>query len=147
MSHWTNVASCIGLTVTLVGIALPASGQANDEAAINRRVDGLYQSIAKRDVEGYMAALQKDAVRAIGTNVAVGRSAIEPAVTAALAAAGTPIKFTRHSTRLLSPTTAIVHGVTADPSTNRQTGHAIFTLVKEGNDWLIAAFQTASPTP
>jgi len=149
MTRRAGLAACIGLMIAVIALsALPAFAQSSDEVAINRRVDGLYQSIAKRDVEGYMAALQPDAVRAIGTNVAVGRSAIEKVVAAALAAPGTPPKFTRHSTRLLSPTTAIVHGVTDDPNTNRQTGHAIFTLVKEGNDWLIAAFQTAgTPTP
>ncbi len=122
--------------------------QGGDQAAINRRVEGLYEAIAKGDVKAYVAALHKDAVRAIGTNVAVGRPAIEKAVAAALVQGGLPIKFTRHGTRLLSPTTAIVHGATEDASTPPQKGHAIFTLVKEGNDWLIAAFQTATaPTP
>ena len=149
MTRWPGLATCIGLMVAVIALGtLPAFAQSSDEVAINRRVDGLYQSIARRDVTSYMAALQTDAVRAIGTNVAVGRPAIEKVVTAALGAPGTPPRFTRHSTRLLSATTAIVHGVTDDPSTNRPTGHAIFTLVKEGNDWLIAAFQTAStPAP
>jgi len=150
MSQWIRLATPTGLVMSLfvLGIAL-ASGQSGDETAINRRVEGLYQSIAKGDVTGYLAALQQDALRAIGTNVSVGRRENEKAVKAALASGGVPIKFTRHSTRLLSSTVAIVHGSTEDASMKPvQNGHATFTLVKEGNDWVIAAFQTASaPTP
>ena len=49
---------------------------------------------------------------AIGTNIAVGRANIEKAYSEAVGArgGGLQITFTRHATRLLSPTTAIVHG-------------------------------------
>jgi len=134
----------VGACLLLPAFSVQAQEQqSGEQAAINKRVEGLYQALAKGDVKAYVAALHQDAVRAIGTNVAVGRPAIEKAVAAALAQGGVPIKFTRHATRLLSPTTAIVHGSTEDASTPPQKGHVIFTLVKEGNDWLIAAFQTA----
>ena len=52
---------------------------------------------------------------------------------------GIEINFRRDETRLLSPTTTIVYG--AYMVTSARPGHEIFTLVKEGNEWLIAADQ------
>ena len=50
------------------------------------------------------------------------------------------------SERLLSPTTVIVHGAVEETSaTPPVREHSIFTLVKEGNEWLIAAVQSAQP--
>ena len=121
-----------------------ASAQSADEAAINEVVEGYFAALNKGDVEGYAAYFTENGVRAIGTNIAVGRANIEKAVSEAFAG-GVQVTFTRHATRLLSPTTAIVHGATevtsATPPTN---GHTIYTLVKEGNEWLIAAVQNGA---
>ena len=75
-----------------------------------------------------------------------GRANLEKDSSERFANGGLQVTFTRHATRLLSPTTAIVHGafeVTGTPV----EGHTIFTLVKEGNEWLIAAMQTGTGDP
>ena len=53
----------------------------------------------------------------------------------------------RHCSAAVSPTTAIVHGATEVPSVTPPEGHSIYTLVKEGNDWLIAAMQAGQAAP
>ena len=132
------------LAVTLVltlGVGL-ASAQSADEAAINARVEGLYAALAKGDAKAYAASWQENAVRALETDITVGRANIEKVIMEVFAEGPVEVKFSRHAVRLLSPTTAIVHGNTEDPSATPPTkGHVIFTLVKEGNEWLIAGLQ------
>ena len=119
-----------------------ASAQSADEAAINARVEGLYAAVAKGDVPAVVASFHENAVRALGTDIVVGRANIEKAAMEAFAQGGVPVKFMHHATQLLSPTTAIVHGGTENASATPTQGHVIVTLVKEGNDWLVAALQT-----
>ena len=125
-----------------------ASAQSDEEAAINNRIEETYAALNKSDAEGYAAAFQEDAVQAFVANVTVGRANIEKAVSEVLADGEPQIAFTHHATRLLSPTTAIVHGafeITSD--TPPMKGHNLYTLVKEGDEWLIAALQIAPALP
>ncbi len=149
MIRTLNLLACISCAVAIASPAsLSALGQTADEAAVNKRVESVYQSLATGDIKTYLAAFHPNAVRAVGATVVVGRAAIEKAVTAQLAKGSVAIKFTRHATWLASPTTAIVHGMTEDTSVKPATrGHSTFTLVKEGNDWLVAAIQTAPAPP
>ena len=123
-----------------------ASAQTADEAAVNISVEGYFAAIAKGDVMALAASYTEDGVRAIGTNIAAGRANIEKALSEAFAEFGrVEVTFTRHETRLLSPTTAIVHGAYERTSDTPPTkGHVIFTLVKDGNEWLIAALQAGA---
>jgi len=125
-----------------------ASAQSADEAAINEFVEGFFAAVAEGDATAVAASYTENGVRALGTNISTGRANIEKAAMEAYADGGLQVNFTRHATRLLSPTTAIVHGATEIPSNTPPTnGHAIFTLVKDGNAWLIAALQTGTATP
>ncbi len=136
----------LAMTLTLtLGLGV-AAAQSADETAINNRVEGYFAALNEGDVAGYTACYTENGVRAIGTNVTVGRANIEKASSETFADGGLQITFTRHATRLLSPTTAIVHGATEIPS-NTPNGHVIFTLVKEGNEWLIAALQFGAAPP
>ena len=134
------------LILTLgLGVALTQSA---DEAAINEVIERYYAALNEGDAEGYAACYAENGVRALGTNITVGRANIEKASSEGFADGGLEITFTRHATRLLSPTTAIVHGAWEIPSATPPTnGHNIFTLVKEGNEWLIAANQIAPAAP
>ena len=134
------------LILTLgLGVAL---AQSADEAAINEVIERYFAALNEGDAEGYAACYAENGVRAIGTNITVGRANIEKASSEGFAAdGGLEITFTRHATRLLSPTTAIVHGATEVPSATPPEGHSIYTLVKEGNEWLIAALQTGAAPP
>jgi len=118
-----------------------AAAQSADEAAVNTRVEEAYAALNRSDVEGYAAAFHEDAVHAIATNVSVGRANIATFV-GPLFASGLRITFTRHATRLLSPTTALVYGAQEVPGAPG-VAHAMLTLVKEGNEWFIAAIQVA----
>ncbi len=134
----------MALILTL-GLGL-ASAQSADEAAVNSLIDGYYAALNSGDMEAYAASFREDGVRAIGTNITVGRANIEKAMSEP--GGGIEITFTHHATRLLSPTTALVHGAYEIPSfTPPGSGHAMFTLVKEGNDWLIAAIQAGNAVP
>ncbi len=96
----------------------------------------------------FAACYTENAVQAIGTNINAGRASIEKNVSELLAAGQVQITFTRHATRLLSPTTAIVHGAFEITSNTPPTqGHMMYTLVREGNDWLIAALQVGAAPP
>ncbi len=137
------------LMVTLIltlGLGF-ASAQSADEAAINTRVEGHFAATAKGDATAYAAYFTENGVRALGSTIAAGRANIEKAMSAQFADGGLEITFTRHATRLLSPTTAIVHGAFEGPSNTPPQGHSIFTLVKEGNEWLIAALQSGAAPP
>lgn len=136
-----RLTSCVLATVVAFAV-VPVHGQSADEAAVNKRIEELYAAIAKGDVKAYVASWDENAVRAIGTNIVIGRPNLEKAATEAYRQGGLPIKFTRHATRLLSPTTALVHGATEDASTNPATkGHTMITLVKKGNEWVVAGLQ------
>ncbi len=122
--------------------------QSAEDAAVSNRVEGYFAALNEGDVETYAAYYTENAVRALGTDIVVGRANIEKASSEAFADGGLQINFTRHATRLLSPTTAIVHGAFEITSNTPPTkGHQIFALVKEGNDWLIAALQVANALP
>ena len=123
-----------------------ASAQSAEEAAVNNRVEGFFTAVAKGDVTGVAASFTENAVLAIVTNVSVGRANIESRARNEVGGGGLQITFTRHGTRLLSPTTAIVYGAFEIPSFGLK-GHEIFTLVKEGNEWLIAALQSGATPP
>ena len=140
--------TCCALVAVVASAVVPAYGQGAEEAAVNKRVEGLYAAMAKGNVKAYVASWDENAVRAKGTNIVVGRANLEKDVTEAFRHGGAPIKFTRHATRLLSPTTALVHGATEDASTNPATkGHTMITLVKKGNEWLVAGLQTGAARP
>ena len=135
--------ACIALTVIVALGVGPTFAQSADEVAINSRIEGLYAALDKGDVKAYVASFHENAVRAIGTDIVIGPLDIEKAAAEAFAQGGLPIKFTRHATWLLSPTTALVHGSTENVSTNLPTkGHTMITLVKE-DEWLVAGLQAA----
>ena len=135
------------LVLTLVltlGLGV-ASAQSAEEAAINEVVEGVFAAVAKGDAMAIAAYYTENAVRALGTNIVVGRANIEKANSEAFADGGPQITYTRHATHLLSPTTAIMHGAyEVTSATPPIKGHRIFTLVKEGAEWLIAANQTGA---
>lgn len=139
---------CLVMTLILtVGLG-GASAQRADEAAVNTRVEGYVAAVAKGDATAVAASYTENGVRAIVSSIAVGRANIEKAAREQYADGGLQVTFTRHATRLLSPTTAIVHGAWEIPSfTPPWKGHQIFTLVKEGNEWLIAAHQAGRALP
>ncbi len=138
------------LVMTLVltlGLGV-ASAQSADEAAINEVVGGYYAALNNGDAEGYAAYFTENGVRAVGTDIAAGRANIEKAISEVFANGGLEITFTRHATRLLSPTTALVHGAyEVTSATPPGKGHSIYTLVKEGDEWLIAAVQAGQAAP
>ncbi len=124
-----------------------ASAQSAEQAAVNTRVEEFFAAVNEGDAMAVAASYTENGVRALGTNIAAGRANIEKAAMEAYADGGLQVNFTRHATRLLSPTTAIVHGAFEIPSFTPPEGHSIFTLVKEGNDWLIAAIQAGRVAP
>ena len=121
-----------------------ATAQSADEAAINEVVEENLAALARGDAAAYAATYTENAVRSFRAMVGVGRANIEKGMSEFFAELGGGIRmtFSRHETRLLSPTTAIVHGAFAYAWTSATPdGHETFTLVKEGNEWLIAADQ------
>ena len=134
----------IALVATL-GLGV-ASAQSADEAAINTRIEAAYDAFNKGDARAVAANYTEDAVFAVGPSVVVGRANIEKDRSEAYPAFdGLQATFLHHETRLLSPTTAIVHGAYEAPSaTPPVEGHEIYTLVKRDDEWLIAALQTAA---
>ena len=128
---------------------LPATGAQTSEEAIEHRLDQVFGAFAQQDPEAVAASYTEHGVRAIGANVTVGRADIERASRAG-GGAGLRFEFTHHETRLLSPTTAIVHGAFEIPNATPSapgSGHATLTLAKEGDEWLIAAAQYAFNPP
>ncbi len=121
-----------------------ASAQSADEAAINEVIEGVFAAVAKGDAMAAATYWTENGVLAFGTTDIVGRANIEKAMSEELADGGPQITFTRHATRLLSPTTAIVHGAHEETRPPVKE-HSIFTLVEERNEWLIAAVQFAQP--
>ena len=88
------------LMMTLIltlGLGVAAT-QSAEEAAINTRIEGYFAAMAKADMEGYLAFYTENAVRALGTNIVVGRANIAQAST--FADGGPQITFTRHATRV-----------------------------------------------
>ncbi len=139
---------CLVLTLILtLGLGV-ASAQSAEEAAINTRIEEYIATLNRGDATALAAGYTENAVNAVGTNVVVGRANIEKAMSMVFAAGGPQITFTRHETRLLSPTTAIVHGAVENTNeTPPVKGHVIYTLVKEGDEWLIAALQGGAAPP
>ena len=119
----------------VVGVALAfapsLAAQTADEAAVNSRVDGFYAG----DADARAGIWHENGVLAVGTNVFFGRANI-PGPDGRL-----PITFTRHATTVFSPTAAVTHG--SFETEYGTSGHTTITLVKEGNEWFIAAFQSA----
>lgn len=107
------------------------AAQTGDEAAVNSRVDGFYAG----DADARAGIWHENGVLAVGTNVFFGRANI-PGPDGRL-----PITFTRHATTVLSPTVAVTHG--SFETEYGTSGHTTITLVKEENEWFIAAFQSA----
>ena len=135
------------MTVILtLGVGI-AAAQSAEESAVNSRVDEVYAALNRGDVDGYLPYFHEDAVYAIVNNVLIGRADIARFESPSFAN-GMRIEYTHHATRLLSPTTAIVHGTQVMTSaTPPMEGHAIFTWVKVGNDWVVAALQVAWAPP
>ena len=122
-----------------------APAQSADEAAIRALVEELSLAVAKLDATAVAVYLAEDAVVALGTNVVVGRANVEKDRREAWAdAEPSEHLWPRQVIHLLSPTTAIAYGSTAP---TMPAAHQILTLVKEGNEWLVAAVQTAAPSP
>lgn len=124
----------------VVGVALmfapSLAAQTADEAAVNSRVDDYYEAVRAGDAESYQGFYHENGVRVIVTDVVVGRANMDVPD-----GGGTPMTFTRHATTVFSPTVAVTHGsfeIEGGPS-----GHSTMTLVKEGNEWFIAAVQYA----
>ena len=135
------------MTVILtLGVGI-AAAQSAEESAVTSRLDEVYAALNRGDVEGYLLNYHEDVVYAIVNNVFIGRADIATFESPSFAN-GMRIEYTHHATRLLSPTTAIVHGTQVMTSaTPPMEGHAIFTWVKVGNDWLIVALQVAWAPP
>ena len=134
------------MVILTFGVGI-AAAQSAEESAVNSRVDEVYAALNRGDVEGYLLNFHEDAVYAIVNNVFIGRADIATFESPSFAN-GMRIEYTHHATRLLSPTTAIVHGSQVMTSaTPPLEGHAIGTWVKVGNDWVIAALQVAWATP
>ena len=99
----------IVMTVILtlgVGISVAKSAE---KVAMNSRIDEVYAALDRGDIEDYLQYFHEGAVYAIESNVSIGRGDIA-AFDRSSFANGMQIAFTHHSTRLLSPTTAITHG-------------------------------------
>ena len=116
-------------------------------STVTSRLDEVYAALNRGDVEGYLLNYHEDAVYAIVDNVFIGRADIATFESPSFAN-GMQIEYTHHSTRLLSPTTAITHGSQVMTSaTPPLQGHQIATWVKVGSDWGMAALQVAWFTP
>jgi len=132
--------------VLTLGVGI-AAAQSAEESAVNSRVDEVYAALNRGDVDGYVANFHEDAVYAIGTLVRIGRAEIA-AFESPCFANGMTIEFTHHGTHLLSATTAIVHRAQVMTSARPPVeGHAMSTLFKDGDDWLVAALQVTWATP
>ena len=132
--------------ILTLGVGI-AAAQSSEESAVNSRVDEVYAALNRGDVESYVANFHEDAVYAIGTLVRIGRADIATFESPCFAN-GMKIEFTHHATHLLSPTTAIVHRAQVMTSARPPVeGHSMSTLVKDGDDWLIAALQVTWATP
>ena len=135
------------MTVILtLGVGI-AAAQSAEESAVTSRLDEVYAALNRGDVEGYLLNYHEDVVYAIVNNVSIGRADVatfeSPSFTN-----GMQIEYTHHSTRLLSPTTAITHGDQLMTSaTPPRVGHNITTWLKVDDDWVIAAIQVAWGTP
>ena len=135
------------MTVILTLGVGSSAAQSAEESAVTSRLDEVYAALNRGDVEGYLLNYHEDAVYAIVNNVFIGRADIATFESPSFAN-GMRIEYTHHATRLLSPTTAIVHGTQVMTSaTPPMEGHAIFTWVKVGNDWVVAALQVAWAPP
>lgn len=136
------VVSALALKLSL-GLA-----SAQDEPAINARLKEFFAAIAMGDAKRMAASYQENAVRALGTSVTVGRAAIQDTSEERFVTGGIEVIWAQHAVSLLSSTTAIVHGNYEVPNaTPPAQGHMMLTFVKEGDDWLIAAVQTAQVQP
>ncbi len=132
--------------ILALGVGIGAA-QSAEESAVNSRVDEVYAALNRGDVDGYVSKFHEDAVYAIGALVRTGRADIATFESPCFAN-GMRIEFTHHATHLLSPTTAIVHRAQVMTSARPPAeGHAIHTLVKDGDNWFIAALQVAWATP
>ena len=135
------------MTVILTLGVGTAAAQSAEESAVTSRIEEVYADLNRGDIEDYLLNYHEDVVYAIVNNVFIGRADIETFESPSFAN-GMRIEYTHHSTRLLSPTTAITHGSQVMTSvTPQREGHVINTWVKVGNDWLIAALQVAWATP
>ena len=124
-----------------------AAAQSAEESAVTSRIEDVYAALHRGDIEDYLLNYHEDVVYAIVNNVFIGRADIETFESPSFAN-GMQIEYTHHSTRLLSPTTAITHGSQVMTSaTPQREGHVLNTWVKVGNDWLIAALQVAWAPP
>ena len=123
----------------VMGIALvfatSLAAQTADEAAVNSRVEGYFEALRAGDAEAYAGFWHEDGVLALGANVTIGRANMN------VPGGGLPITFTRHATTVFSLTVAVVHG--SHEIEVGGSGHRTITLVKEGNEWFIAANQNA----
>jgi ketosteroid isomerase-like protein len=122
-----------------------ASAQTADESAIDERVTALFSGVARGDADAVAASYQENAIQAIGSErpmLVVGRANLASAVVEAM-----PISFTRDAVKLVSPTTAIVHGSYEIRGPVPSSGQAMLTLVKEGNAWLVAGVQLVVKAP
>jgi ketosteroid isomerase-like protein len=130
-----------------IGIGV-ASAQTTDESAIDERVTALFAAVTRGDALAVAASYQENAIHAIGSEVVVGRANL--AIAAIQAFAGDnkiPISFTRDAVKLVSSTTAIVHGSYEIRGPIPSSGQAMLTLVKEGNTWLVAGVQLVVKAP
>ena len=140
------------MTVILTLGVGSSAAQSAEESAVNSRASEQLAALNRGDIADYVAHYHEDAVYAIthplsGNNVHIGRAAIATFERPNFAN-GMQIEYTRHATRLLSPTTAITHcSQVMTSATPPMEGHAIFTWVKVGNDWVVAALQVAWAPP
>ena len=94
----------------LLVMPLGAAAQTAEEAAFNARIDELFAAIGQADVDAAAAVYHEHAVRALGTNITVGRSNLREAMSEEYANGGRQITVTRHATRLPTPDAALSHG-------------------------------------
>ena len=135
------------MTVILTLGVGTAAAQSTEESAVTSRIEEVYADLNRGDIEDYLLNYHEDVVYAIVDDVFIGRADIETFESPSFAN-GMQIEYTHHSTRLLSPTTAITHGSQVMTSaTPPLEGHVVNTWVKVGNDWVIAALQVAWAPP
>lgn len=126
----------------LVLVPFAGAAQSAEEAAVNARIDDLFAAIGRADVDTAAGIYHEHAVRGLGVNITVGRSNLRTAMSEEYVNGGRQITLTRHGIRLLTPNAAVSHASFQVGGT--AGGHIMLTLVKEGGEWFVAAFQTAS---
>ncbi len=131
------------LEILVIGVVFALNtgpvAQSDEEAAVNDRVDRLFEVIREGDAEAHAAFYHENGILALNTDVLFGRANIAAAGHEEFAEGGPPITFTHQQTTVL-PEVAVIRGV-SELRGNRM--HTMITLTRESNEWFVAALQYA----